>query len=474
MRPFARVAPIVVVVCALFLLPFGLGYVVGQHDAAGQPNTPIESWLTRLHLLPLPAERAIASAPSKELDDLFKPFWEAWSYVDSEFYTQSALDKARLEREALRGMVASLGDPYTLFLDPVHREITESDLRGAFDGIGVQVEMIDGRLTVVSPLPGSPGEKAGLKPRDVITHVDGQDISNVSLGDAIRLIRGPRGSTVILTVERDGNRSDLPVERGEVRIAAVTGEMRPDGIAYIRITSFTQRVGADLRQTLDSLAPQRPQGWVLDLRGNPGGYLEGAVAVTSQFVPDGTVLFEEQRDGVREETHTRGQARAADGPMVVLVDKGTASSAEIVAAALRDDGRASLVGEQTFGKGSVQLVHRLSDGSALRITIAHWLTPRAEPINGVGLTPDLAVASVAGTDAVLGEGLDLIRQHIAASGAGPQAQAGNAPAAAVSSPARRASSTDYAPLMDAAAAEALPVGILDSTERAAADPIGLV
>jgi C-terminal peptidase prc len=246
-------------------------------------------------------------------------------------------------------MLGALDDPYSTYLDPAHREITEADLRGAFDGIGVQVEMVDEQLRVVQPLEGSSGQRAGLQTGDVITHVDGRDIKGLGLTEAIRLIRGPRGTSVVLTMLRgDGPPFDLSVAREEVRVSAVRGEVRPDGIAYIRITNFTQRVGPELRQTLDRLSDRPRRGIVLDLRGNPGGFLDGAVAVASQFIEDRVVLYEQRRGEDREEIRTRGSARAATGPMVVLVDKGTASASEIVAAALprqrpRDaDGRADL------------------------------------------------------------------------------------------------------------------------------------
>ncbi|MBM2809519.1 MAG: carboxyl-terminal protease [Chloroflexi bacterium] len=395
----------------LLAAPFLVGYVVGHADGAGASRTPIEWFLRRVNLAPTSRPLPFATSPTADLDETFKPFWEAWDYVNREYYDDSALEPVALSRGALRGMVSALDDPYSAFLDPAHREITDAELRGAFDGIGVQVEIADEQLRIVLPLEGSPGEQAGLRPGDTITHVDGRPVARMALGDAIRLIRGQRGTSVSLTIQRDTLAPfDVSVTRDEVRVRAVSGEVRPDGIAYIRITNFTARVGADLRQTVDRLRERDPRGWVLDLRGNPGGYLDGAVSVTSQFVGSGVVLLEEHRGGEREEIRTRGQARVVSEPMAVLVDKGSASAAEIVAAALRDNGRATLVGEQTYGKGSVQVVHRLADGSALRLTVAHWLSPSGEPIQGVGITPQVPVAKVAGVDLVLDQAIDLLRQ----------------------------------------------------------------
>jgi carboxyl-terminal processing protease len=482
---------------------FSSGYIVGRSEAFGTPVTPIRDWLVLTRVLGPAPERFESATPSPELEATFKPFWEAWGYVNREYYDEAALDSTKLSRGALRGMLGTLEDPYSLYLDPVHREMTEADLRGAFDGIGVQVEMVDESLKVISPLEGSSGQRAGILPNDIITHVDGRSLRGVSLTDSIGLIRGPRGTTVVLTIKRgDQPTFEVSVAREEVRVTAVRGEVRSDGIAYIRITNFTQRVGAELRQTLDRLADQPKRGWVLDLRGNPGGYLDGAIAVTSQFVDDRVVLYEQKRGDEREEIRTRGQGRATTGPMAVLIDKGTASASEIVAAALRDNGRATLVGEQSFGKGSVQLVHRLSDGSALRLTIARWLTPRGDPIQGIGLEPTVVVATAAGRDAVLQEAVDLVHGQANAAGipvASPPSSRNTQGApgatyrrAACAAPASAACSADdearAASLNEAgtvevtraadtaptAAADEGPIVILDGNERAAVSHKALV
>lgn len=463
MRQMARSLTAAVLAAVLVITPFVFGYVVGHHDGLSRPRTAIESLLASAHLIEPPEDTPPAASRSPELDQTFKPFWEAWDRVSDEYYDSSAVDADRLARGALRGMVGSLGDPNSVYLDPMHREMTEAELRGTFDGIGVNVEIVDDRLRIVSPLEGSPGSRAGLQPGDVITHVDGRDITGVNLSDSIRLIRGPRGSNVTLTVSREGRTPfEVTVQREEIRVQAVRGEVRSDGVAQIRITSFSLRVGNELRQTLERLTERNPSGWVLDMRGNPGGYLDGAVAVASQFLDSGIVLYEQRRNGEREEVRTRGRPRATSGPMVILVDKGTASAAEIVAAALRDNGRARLIGEQTFGKGSVQAVHRLSDGSAVRLTVARWLTPNGEPIQGVGLTPDILAVTDAGVDAALDQAVNYVRQQSAsAPPEGPTAliSRGNAPPlAAATAP----------PDEDAA------IAMLDSAERSAVGQSGLI
>ena len=421
MRPSLRSFPILILASVLLLAPFVLGYGVGYGEGSGAPRSNLGRWLAQIGVIEPSNDRGPVPGPSPELDELFKPFWEAWGYVSQEFYVESGVDQQKMSRAAIRGALLTLEDPYTLYLDPVHREVTEGDLRGAFDGIGVQIEMVGDLLQIISPLEGSPGERAGLRPSDIVTHVDGQDIKGLNLLDAIQMIRGPRGTTVTLTIRRAGGSAfEVAVVRDEIRIPSVRGEVRQDGVAYIRITNFPQRVGGELRQLLDRLldAPGGPpRAYILDLRGNPGGYLDGAISVASQFLDDRVVLYEERRGGQREELRTRGRARATNGRMAVLVDGGTASAAEIVAGALRDHGRATLVGAQTYGKGTVQVIHGLSDGSALRLTIARWLTPSGTPIQGVGLSPEILAAAVPDMDVALDQAVEFLRvQSLSATG----------------------------------------------------------
>jgi len=459
----ARSVALVVIIAFTLALPFASGYVVGHVDGVGPPQTLIESWLSDVHLLPIATARSTAPAPPAEADEAFKPLWEAFGYVNSEFYDEGAVDADKLSRGAIKGMLGSLEDPYTLYMDPVHRQSSDAELRGAFDGIGVQVEVVEERLRVVAPLDGSPGQKAGILTGDVISRVDGHDLKGVSLADSIRLIRGPRGSTVTVTIEREGRTPfDVAVMRDEIRTSAVRAEVRPDGIGYVRISTFSLRVGPELRQALDRISDQVKRGWILDLRGNPGGYLDGAVSVSSQFMKDRVVLYEQRRGGDRQELRTRGDAKAGSGPMYVLVDRGSASASEIVAAALRDNGRASLVGETTYGKGSVQVVHPLGDGSAIRLTIARWLTPNADPIQGVGLAPDVPVAATAGADTVLAQAVNLLQQQ--------SARAPMEPASAV----EPNTQTSNAQRVSQAEPRGQAIAMLDGEERAAVAQTGLV
>ncbi len=361
-----------------------------------------------------------AVAPDPAVQSQFKVFWEVWDLVQREYFDQSAVDQQKMVYGAIQGMASSLGDPNTSFSNPVRARMFEEDLRGSFDGIGVQVEMRDGRLTVVAPLEGSPGEKAGLRPGDVFSKVDGKDISNLSLNDAIALIRGPRGTKIVLTIVRkDREPFDVEIVRAEIKITAVRGEFfQQDQIAYLKLNSFSASSTSQLVIKTRELLSQNPKGLIFDLRNNPGGLLTTAVEVASQFQADGTVLYEETRGGHFKPFPATSGGIATKIPMVLLVNGGSASASEIVAGALQDSGRAILIGQKTFGKGTVQNIHSLSDGSSLRVTIARWWTPKKRVIDKVGLEPDIVVEmtpedQAAGRDPQLERAKEYLRSKVA-------------------------------------------------------------
>lgn len=307
---------------------------------------------------------------------------------------------ASLEYEAIQGMTAGLGDDYTTFLEPVEQAPVAQQMSGEYEGIGVWVQYPEGKLTIVSPIPGSPAEKAGIRSGDVIEAADGINLAGVSEEDALNIIRGPTGSSVRLTVRRAGVVEPLTIDvkREKISVPAVTYTFRPtDRVATIQVTVFGDKTTAELDEALGRARQDKAIGLVLDLRNNGGGWVNAAQEMIGRFVPEdrGPAMYEDddqaQDNDLRSEPIIAGDVNEFEIPLVVLVNGGTASASEIVAGALRHYERAELVGEPTFGKGSVQRIHDFSDGSSFRITIASWLTPDKQPIPEVGLEPDIAV-----------------------------------------------------------------------------------
>jgi carboxyl-terminal processing protease len=320
-------------------------------------------------------------------------FWEAWNYVHQDFYKPN-IDDSALVNGAIRGMVNALGDPHTSFVDSKHAQIMQSDLTGSFEGIGATVEMREGRLTIVTPIKGSPAEKAGLRPDDIVLEVNDKVIQNMDVTEAVSLIRGPKGTQVTLKVQRARQPVfTVQVVRDTIRTPFVESRMIENtSIAYIRMNDFGATASDELQEAIRTLSAQHPTALVFDLRQDPGGYLNAAIDVASQFLKGGqTVLVQKAKDGTTNTLKAKGGGLATDIPMVLLVDKGSASASEIVAAALKDHKRATIIGTSTYGKGSVQNVHTLSDSSELRVTIAHFFSPLNREINEVGIQPDIEV-----------------------------------------------------------------------------------
>ncbi len=386
------------IVAALILLTgsfaggFVTRHVLGQSGVfPSVTETPHPDVIVLPTVAPPSTEQSSATPP--ELQQLFIPFWEAWNLVHKQYVNQP-VDDTLLMQGAIRGMMEAVGDDYTYYMDPQVYEIESTSLSGQYEGIGAYVDTQGEYLTIVSPIEGSPAAAAGLRPGDQIIAIDGEDMTGVSPEEARQKVLGPAGSTVVLTVAREGEPEPLTftIVRARITVPSVTGEMRQDGIAYIDINFFGDRTTNELRAKLDELLAQNPKGIILDLRFNPGGYLVTAVEVTSEFIDDGVVLIEQYGDGTRDTYNALGNGKATDIPMVVLINEGSASASEILAGALQDYGRAKLVGVQSFGKGSVQTIQPLSNNQgAARITIAKWLTPKERAIQGVGLTPDYIV-----------------------------------------------------------------------------------
>ena len=319
-------------------------------------------------------------------------FWEAWQLIQNEFYGDLP-NQDELTYGAIRGAVNTLGDPYTAFVDPQAAAIMREDQSGSFEGIGALVTMEEGVLSIVTVYKDRPAEKAGLRGGDVIAQVDNTPIENMSIYEAISLIRGPAGSMVRLKILREGVQPfDIEVVRAKIDIPLVESKMLDNEIGYARLTQFDNTATAKLADAIEGLLAQNPKGLILDLRSNPGGLLNESVSTTGLFLPrDTKVLIERFKDGSENPYSTSEDPIAPDIPLVVLVDVGSASASEIVAGALQDYGRAVLIGDKTFGKGSVQLLHELSNGSELRVTVARWFTPKGRAIHGEGLEPDIKV-----------------------------------------------------------------------------------
>lgn len=344
-----------------------------------------------------PNSQAAAEAEQgvpKDVQDKFKIFWEAWNLVQQEYYNRP-VDQQTMVYGAAKGMVAALNDGYSVFVSPQENQDFKVHLGGGFEGIGAWMEMKDNRLTVVAPIPGSPAAEAGLREGDVIVKVDDKDITSLSMPEAINLIRGPKGSKVKISIVRAGqeNLIEMELTRAEIKYDVLSSRMLDNNLGYIRLATFGETTTDELDRALKDILAKNPKGIILDLRGNGGGYVDPARQMLGRFLDGGVAFYQEMgKDGEQKVVDVlTGEVKAYDTPLVVLVNGGSASASEIVAGALQDRGRAKLIGEKTFGKGSVQALHDLSDGSSVRITFAHWLTPQKRQIQGQGLTPDIQV-----------------------------------------------------------------------------------
>ncbi len=290
---------------------------------------------------------------------------------------------------AIKGMVNSLGDPHSIYMDAKMYKEFMIETEGSFGGVGIVLGAKEKVLTVISPIEGTPGEKAGIKSGDEIVKIDGQDTKGLALDEAVSKIRGPEGTQVTLTIRRGQEVKDYTLTRSNIQIKTVSGKMLPDHIGYIRLSMFNENTGSDLMKKYQELEKEGMKAIVLDLRDNPGGLLDESVKVANKFVPKGPVVSVITRDG-RRDTST-SNLEAVKYPCVVLVNGGSASASEIVAGAIQDTGSGTLVGTKTYGKGSVQTLMRLDGGAAIKLTIAKYYTPNDRSINGIGIEPDVKV-----------------------------------------------------------------------------------
>ncbi len=322
-----------------------------------------------------------------------EPFWEAYDIL-KEFYVDQPLDNDALVEGAIEGMVKSLGDPHTRYSDAESYQAELAYMEGEeYEGIGAWVDLSGDYVRVTSPMRGSPAEAAGLRPRDLVIAIDGEDQTGEDLNLSLSKIKGPEGTKVVLTIKRGEEEPfDVEIIRARMTTPMVIWEMRDDDIAYIELTQFGEMTVEELEKAIDELLPQNPKGIVLDLRNNGGGYVEACVSVAEEFLPKGSlVLTEKNGDGTLVDYKTRFAGQAQDIPMVVLGNEGTASASEILIGALQYYNRAIFVGTQTYGKGTIQIQPELSNGGAVSVTIARWLTSGGDSIHDAGITPDIVV-----------------------------------------------------------------------------------
>ncbi len=345
---------------------------------------------------------AIQGGTPAELVETFTPFWQTWALTH-------AVDNELLVQGAISGMLDSLGDPHTSYMNPQDYHESTSALEGTdeYEGIGAWVDITNDYLTIISPFPGSPAEKAGLKPGDKVLAIDGEDMAGMD-GELVRQrILGPAGTTIVMTISRAGMEPfDVDVTRASVTVPSVESYMREDNIGYVRLFLFGDKSPDEVREALERLMAEDPIGIIFDLRYNGGGAVDSAVKIASEFIDDGVIFYEIFGDGSEKIYDAKGRGIATDIPLVVLVNEGSASASEIVAGAIQDYGRAPLVGTQTFGKGSVQYWLPLSnEQGAVRVTIASWWTPDRRHIHEIGLEPDVPIVGV--SQAAIDEGFDI-------------------------------------------------------------------
>lgn len=337
----------------------------------------------------------LGKAPPPEFEDVdFNLFWDVWRRLEDKYVDRDKADRKDMVLGAISGLVKSLKDPYTEFMPPAETKQFQEDISGSFGGIGAEIGIRRGTLVVISPLKDSPAQIAGLKAGDKILKVDDTFTADLTLDQAVRLIRGEKGTTVRLMILRDtfDQAKEFKVVRDVIRVPIITTEKREDGVFVIKLHHFTENAAFEFRKAIKEFFESGSKKLVFDLRNNPGGFLLISVDIASWFLPAGDVVARERFADRSEEIYrSSGYRLLQDVPVVVLVNEGSASASEIVAGALRDIRGIKLVGAKTFGKGSVQEVQNLAGGSSLKVTIAKWLTPKGEEINGTGLEPDIKV-----------------------------------------------------------------------------------
>lgn len=364
------------ILVGLFILVFSFGWLLGHQDLSfGTLGTGI-----------------LGKGSTNQIAD-FASFWKAWDLVVKNY--DGKVDYSKMIDGAISGMTNSLGDPYTTYLTADQAKALSDDLSGTISGIGAEVGIKSGKLTIIAPVDNSPAKKAGLLSGDIISEIDGQSTEGMSLNDAITKIRGTAGTQVKLRITRGTENKDYTITRETFTVQNIKSEIKSGNVGYVSIARFDENTDSELRTVLEGFKQKGVTKIILDLRDNPGGYLDQAVKVSSEFVESGIIVSEKKAkiNGKSTDYSALGDGLFTDpnDKLVVLVNGGSASASEIVAGALKDHKRATLIGEKTFGKGSVQEIKNLANGAEIKITVAHWYTPSGINISKVGITPDISV-----------------------------------------------------------------------------------
>lgn len=371
----------------VILLVFLLGWQLGHRD--------LQVKLSNYK----PSVSIVNKEPPKSINVDFRLFWDVWDLLSRSYLDKSALDPQKLFYGAISGMVAAVGDPYTVFLPPEQQKFSTEELNGSFEGVGIQLGFNkEKRLTVIAPLDGTPAHAAGIKPEDLIIKIDGKETTNMTLPEAVNLIRGPKGTKIELTIFREDESEprvfNLTRDSIIVKSVALSFKNTEGGkkIAVIKLSRFGERTKDEWNESIGTILSENSQAVILDLRNNPGGFLDGAVFIASEFLDSGDVVLQENSKGERTSFKVNRAGRLTNIPLVVLINKGSASASEIVAGSLQDRGRGKLIGEKSFGKGTIQEAENLAGGTGIHITVAKWLTPKGFWVNeSQGLEPDFNI-----------------------------------------------------------------------------------
>jgi carboxyl-terminal processing protease len=380
---------LVVAALALMLISFAAGmYITGKSKVLATVASKEAVYLGKVNGK---YTQNTGGRLSQDID--FNLYWEVWDAIRTKYVDKDKVNEKEMFYGSLRGLAASLGDPYTIFFDPKDSQTFNDDLSGTFEGIGAEVGLRNNAITVIAPIAGMPAEKAGIRAGDVIIAVNGSSTESMTVDEAVNKIRGPKDTKVILDILHSGDKEikKITITRGQIYVKSVKTELRPDKIFVITVSNFNNDTTDLFKTAVQEAIKNKPKGLILDLRNNPGGFLDAAVSMASNWVKSGNVVVSEKSTdpGENQSYKSTGIQYLNTYPTVVLVNGGSASASEILAGALKDYSFAKIVGEKTYGKGSVQQLQALSDGSMVKVTVAKWYTPNGYSINEQGITPDI-------------------------------------------------------------------------------------